>query len=248
MPDAFPLRVLSYNIHKGVQGLGPTRRLEVHNLAAALSVLNADLIALQEVRLSNQREAGHFALWPAQGQAQALAPTGFHVLYHTNAVTQHGEHGNALLSRWPVVHSLHQDVSDHRFEQRGVLLAAVQHPLGVVYVAVVHLGLWPASRRRQVALLRALIAREVPPQAPLIVAGDFNEWQAWLPRALGASNLQVASAVATFPARWPVLALDHVFVRHLQPLHSHVPRGRTWWRLSDHLPLCVDCRWGGHAA
>jgi hypothetical protein len=29
------VRVATYNIHKGVQGLGPTRRLEIHNLALA---------------------------------------------------------------------------------------------------------------------------------------------------------------------------------------------------------------------
>ncbi len=45
------LRVATYNIHKGVQeGLGPTRRLEIHNLGLAVEQLDADIVCLQEVR------------------------------------------------------------------------------------------------------------------------------------------------------------------------------------------------------
>jgi endonuclease/exonuclease/phosphatase family metal-dependent hydrolase len=40
--------------------------------------------------------------------------------------TRHGEHGNALLSRWPVLTHQHEDMSDHRFEQRGLLHVEIQ--------------------------------------------------------------------------------------------------------------------------
>jgi len=50
-----------------------------------------------------------------------LAPEGYTAVYETNAITRHGEHGNALLTRWPVLSQGHQDISDHRFEQRGLL-------------------------------------------------------------------------------------------------------------------------------
>ena len=33
------LTVATYNIHKGVQGLGPARRLEIHNLGLAIEQL-----------------------------------------------------------------------------------------------------------------------------------------------------------------------------------------------------------------
>ena len=32
------LRIATYNIHKGVQGIGPTRRLEIHNLGHAIEI------------------------------------------------------------------------------------------------------------------------------------------------------------------------------------------------------------------
>ncbi len=40
------LRVATYNIHKGVQGLGPARRLEIHNLGLAVEQLDADIVCL----------------------------------------------------------------------------------------------------------------------------------------------------------------------------------------------------------
>jgi endonuclease/exonuclease/phosphatase family metal-dependent hydrolase len=117
------LRVATYNIHKGVRGVGPRKRLEIHNLGLAVEALDADMVFLQEVRLFHKRHAQRFDRtsfgWPDQGQADFLAPPGYDVAYRTNAVTRHGEHGNALLARWPMGDVGHHDVSDHRFEQRG---------------------------------------------------------------------------------------------------------------------------------
>ncbi len=236
------LRVATYNIHKGVQGLGPVRRLEIHNLGLAVEALDADVVCLQEVRAGNRRESQHFARWPEQAQADFLAPLGYESVYRTNAVTRHGEHGNALLSRWPVLSQQHEDMSDHRFEQRGMLHVQLQVQELCVHVMVIHLGLIRGSRERQVAQLKALIARDVAPQAPLLLAGDFNDPGAWLHDALGEIGLQcaVGPRQATFPSRLPLLQLDHIFARGLQPLSIVVPRGRTWWRMSDHLPLIAE--------
>ena len=44
----------------------------------------------------------------------------------------------------------------------------------------------------------------------------------------------------TFPARLPLLHLDRIFVRGLRPLSAHVPHGRAWSRMSDHLPLIAE--------
>ncbi len=72
------LRVATYNIHKGVRGVGPRKRLEIHNLGLGVEALDADLVFLQEVRLHHARDARQFARtsfgWPDQGQAEFLAP------------------------------------------------------------------------------------------------------------------------------------------------------------------------------
>ena len=236
------VRVATYNIHKGVQGMGLRRRLEIHNLGHAVEQLDADIVCLQEVRKLHRGEARYFSRWPEMPQAEFLAPDGYEAVYRTNAVTRHGEHGNAMLSRWPVLDHQHEDMSDHRFEQRGLLHTEVQVHGRTVHVVVVHLGLIRASRQRQVAQLQRFIAREVPERAPLLVAGDFNDWGVMVQRELATVGLLAFEGARqpTFPSRLPLVQLDHVFARGLKPLGLHVPRGRIWWRMSDHLPLIAE--------
>ena len=246
LPDEHPaiLRVATYNIHKGVQGMGPARRLEIHNLGLAIETLDADIVCLQEVRATNRREAEYFERWPEQPQAEYLAPEGYRAIYRTNATTRHGEHGNALLSRWPVLNYRHEDMSDHRFEQRGLLHSEVTVHGQSIHVVVVHLGLIRSSRVRQLAQLQQFIAREVPAGAPVVLAGDFNEWGTLVRRTLGSIGLVALEKdrMATFPSRMPLVQLDHIYARGLIPVGLEVPHGRIWWRMSDHLPLIAEFR------
>ncbi len=245
------LRVATYNIHKGVRGLGPRKRLEIHNLGLAVEAFDADLVFLQEVRLFHTREARRFDRthfgWPSQGQADYLAPEGYEVAYRTNAVTRFGEHGNALLSRWPMGDVGHHDVSDHRFEQRGLLHVPVSWAGTTVHAIVVHFGLVHRSRVRQVQRLAEYVASEVPAGAPLVVAGDFNDWGERLDGALAEAGLRRAVApgadklhAATFPSLAPVFALDRFYLRGLACRSTLVPRGMAWARMSDHLPLVAE--------
>jgi endonuclease/exonuclease/phosphatase family metal-dependent hydrolase len=246
------LRIATYNIHKGVQGIGPRRRLEIHNLGQAIQQFDADIICLQEVRKHHHSEARHFANWPAQPQADYLAPEGYHAVYRTNATTRHGEHGNALLSRWPVLGHWHEDISDHRFEQRGLLHVALSVQGRALHVVVVHFGLIPASRLRQAAQLGRYIAAAVPAQAPLVVAGDFNDWGDQVRRVLAGYGLQASGTrCLTYPARLPIVQLDHIYLRNLRLLSLQVPhcqmRGMLWSQMSDHLPLLAELEWSGEA-
>ena len=236
------VRVATYNIHKGVQGLGPSRRLEIHNLAHAVEQFDADIVCLQEVRQHNRKLEKLFTRWPELDQAGYLSPEGYESVYRTNATTRHGEHGNALLSRWPVLGSAHSDVSDHRFEQRGLLHARLLVEGVEVHVVVVHFGLIAAGRERQVKRLGEYIARALPPSAPLIVAGDFNDWGAKLLKPMADLDLKTFDSMRlpTYPARLPLLHLDRIYARGLRPLTAHVPHGRSWTRMSDHLPLIAE--------
>jgi endonuclease/exonuclease/phosphatase family metal-dependent hydrolase len=245
------LRVATYNIHKGVRGLGLGKRLEIHNLGLGIEALDADLVFLQEVRLFHRRDAARFDHtwfgWPDQGQADFLAPEGFSVAYRSNAVTRHGEHGNALLSRWPIGDCGHFDVSDHRFEQRGLLHVPVKWEDTTLHAIVAHLGLIHASRLRQVQLVQRFIDEHVPAGATVIVAGDFNDWSEKLDPAMAAMGLQRARPKPrgrgdkpTFPSRVPVFALDRIYTRGLTCRATYVPRGLAWTRMSDHLPLVAE--------
>jgi endonuclease/exonuclease/phosphatase family metal-dependent hydrolase len=236
------LRVATYNIHKGVKGLGPKRRLEIHNLGHAVEQFDADIVCLQEVRKVHRRQEQYFSRWPDLPQADFLAPEGYEAVYRTNAYTRHGEHGNALLSRWPVISHQHEDMSDHRFEQRGLLHTEVLVNGKYIHVVVVHLGLISSSRLRQVAQLVRFMVREIPADAPLIVAGDFNDWGDQIRAQLETVGLRAwePGQHKTFPSLMPLVQFDYVYARGLQLLGVHVPRGRVWWRMSDHLPLIAE--------
>jgi endonuclease/exonuclease/phosphatase family metal-dependent hydrolase len=249
------LRVATYNIHKGVRGVGPRKRLEIHNLGLGVEALDADLVFLQEVRSFHRREARRFQRtsfgWPEQGQADFLAPLGYEVAYRTNAVTRDGEHGNALLSRWSLGDVGHHDVSDHPFEQRGLLHVMVDWNGQPLHAVNAHFGLVHASRVRQVQRLADFISAEVPRDELLIVAGDFNDWGEKLDppmHALGLSRAVAPGARAprnnTFPSRLPLFAMDRIYTRGLRCRASSVPRGAAWARMSDHLPLVADLELG----
>ncbi len=240
--QANTLRVATYNIHKGVQGIGPAKRLEIHNLGHAIEQLDADIVCLQEVRKMNRKGAARFERWPELPQADFLAPEGYTAVYETNAVTRHGEHGNALLTRWPVLEQRHRDISDHRFEQRGLLHVTIEVASRPVHAIVVHLGLIKGSRIRQVARLREFIEQEIPRDEPVVVAGDFNDWGARMRMAMNAMELRDlhGQRTLTYPSRLPITQLDFIYGRHLEPLACTVPRGPAWARMSDHLPLITD--------
>jgi endonuclease/exonuclease/phosphatase family metal-dependent hydrolase len=154
-----------------------------------------------------------------------------------------------------VVTHRHEDISDHRFEQRGLLHVEIQvsHATEVaaikeaqaksathhVHVIVVHLGLIPASRVRQVNQLLKYIEREVPVGAPLLVAGDFNDWGARISNMMRDQTLHEwqAGKHLTYPSRMPIVQLDHVYAKGLKPIGQMVPHGKIWRRMSDHLPL-----------
>lgn len=252
------LRVASYNIHKGVLGHGPGKRASILDLQAALQTLQPDLVFLQEVQFRHQRHAHHLRGWPEQPQHVFLGQAlGLHAAYRTNAVTRHGEHGNALLSRYPILDVAHHDVSDHRFEQRGLLHVQVQLPQGgPLHCIVVHFGLFAASRQRQTARLLDYIAAHVPPQAALIVAGDFNDWHGRIgPQLLQQGLADVSEPplkangqtawrqrVRTYPARLPLVPLDRIYARGLTATEIGLGWGRGWARLSDHAPLLAALR------
>lgn len=243
------LRVATYNIHKGVirDLFGLRRVTSVHELRARLHELDADLIFLQEVQGKNDRHANRFDHWPGEPQDQFLArsPTlkhTFETAYGRNANYLHGHHGNALLSRFQIVRRENRDFSDHALEKRGVLHCVVRVGTQDVHCFVIHFGLLARSRDRQADALVDWIVREVPRRAPLLLAGDFNDWRDRLTRRF-VEALQVDEVMGgarTFPALMPWLRMDRIYQRGFRLLGADVLRGPSWARLSDHAPLVAD--------
>ena len=134
--------VATYNIHKGFSHL--TRRMVIHELKEKLHGLSADVLFLQEVQGVHHRHAGRYHDWPRKPQHEFIADTMWHeVAYGRNAVYRHGHHGNALLSRFPIMAQENADISAHAFESRGLLHCEMKLGEGapVLHCLNVHLGL-----------------------------------------------------------------------------------------------------------
>jgi endonuclease/exonuclease/phosphatase family metal-dependent hydrolase len=132
-----------------------------------------------------------------------------------------------------------------------------------VHCYVVHLGLFAGSRMRQAAALIEAVRSSAPPDAPVIIAGDFNDWGNRLGGLLRArldvtevfdqrksfsrsvfSTLRKLTgrapklaAARTFPAALPMLSLDRIYLRGLKVESAEVLHGALWAKLSDHSPI-----------
>ena len=244
------LRVATYNIHKGLTIFN--RRVVIHALRDQLRALGADVVFLQEVSGGNQAHALRHGNWPREPQHEFLADLVWQDhAYGRNAVYDGGEHGNAILSRFAIVQWENQDVSAHRFESRGLLHAQIDVPgwRAPLHCVCVHLALTARGRGRQLERLRQRIERMVPADAPLIVAGDFNDWH-WRHRAthefahpLNMHEVFEADGgrpARSFPALLPFLRLDRIYVRGFHVRDAKVQGGRSWKLSSDHRALTCD--------
>jgi endonuclease/exonuclease/phosphatase family metal-dependent hydrolase len=242
------LRVASYNIHKGFAS-PPLfhRRMTIHDLRLKLHSFNADVVFLQEVHGQHDRHAKRYPNWPSAPQYEFLADTMWSdFAYGRNSVYDSGHHGNAILSRFPIVKWDNLDVSTHRFERRGLLHCEIAVPgwSESLHCVCVHLGLRSHERSRQMEKLRQRIERVVPPSAPLVVAGDFNDWRRRATHELAhplnlyeVFELVKGHAARTFPALLPFMSLDRIYVRGFRVFSAHVHHGRVWARISDHAAL-----------
>jgi endonuclease/exonuclease/phosphatase family metal-dependent hydrolase len=240
------IKVLTVNTHKGFTHFN--RRFILPELREAVRSVSADIVFLQEVHGAQHRHSRRFHNWPAAPQYEFLAETIWtDFRYGRNAVYPDGDHGNALLSKFPIVQHQNLDVSTAGAEGRGLLHCVLGVPaVGDVHAICVHLGLRETERDRQLHLLADLILG-LPAGAPLIVAGDFNDWRKRASRvlapALGLVEVfeRLGGAPArSFPAFLPLLRLDRIYVRGLHVSRPEVLFRRPWSRLSDHVPLAVE--------
>ena len=250
--NAEPLRaikVATLNIHKGLSHFN--RRMVIHELRDGLRELDADLVFLQEVQGLNQRHALRFASCPPGSQQEFLAGEQWRHVYGRNAVYDHGHHGNAILSRFPFVSFENHDVSDHRFERRGLLHCVVSVPgwRRNLHLVCVHLSLHERGRARQLEAISGRLKELAAHDLPIIVAGDFNDWRhratAILERQLGLTEVSVSRsgrAPRTYPSLLPIFPLDRIYVRGFEVQASRVHAGKPWSMLSDHLAVSAELR------
>ncbi|MBS7456494.1 endonuclease/exonuclease/phosphatase family protein [Coralloluteibacterium stylophorae] len=246
-PAPSSLTVLTINTHKGFTALN--RRFILQELREAVRAVSADVVFLQEVLGMHSRHASRHSGWPDAPQYEYLADSMWSdFAYGRNAVYPEGDHGNAVLSKYPILRYDNRDISVAGHETRGLLHCVLDVPgqRDGVHAICVHLGLREAEREAQLALLCGVLAEEVPEAAPVVVAGDFNDWRRrGHPRLLGCGMTEAfdqayGRCARTFPARFPVLPLDRIYFRNVRAHRPQVLTTRPWSHLSDHAPLATD--------
>jgi len=234
------IRVLTYNIHKGYS-IG-NRHFILEQIKESIRATNADLVHLQEVggvhHSSSQFEFLADRTWP-------------HFAYGKNAVHTKGHHGNAILSRFPILSFENQDISLNRYERRGLLHAAIDcSPVGEalpLHAFSLHLNLRENDRVQQIRRISNRLMEHVPADVPLILAGDFNDWRKNATSVLRRDHgLQEAFVeitgkhAKTFPSFMPMLALDRIYYRNLVCRSVKLLRHGGWNEISDHLPIMAE--------
>ena len=241
------LHIVTYNIHKGFSQFN--RHMMVHELREQLRALGADIVFLQEVQGMHERHAEAIANWPEEPQHDFLAEDVWQATaYGRNVIYDHGHHGNAILSRYPIVQAHNQDVTHLRFERRGLLHCSIKLPEEPpLHCVCVHLSLFARSRRRQMDALAQYLEDIAEAESRLIIAGDFNDWRneadELLAQRLGLSEVFAGAGGdanapgRSYPAKLPLLRLDRIYVRGLSVASAAVHSGSPWTKISDHAAL-----------
>jgi endonuclease/exonuclease/phosphatase family metal-dependent hydrolase len=225
MARARELRIATYNLHGAV---GIDGKFAPERIGEVLNEIDADIFALQEVPLGGAHSPDVLDVLRRM--------TNLHAVEGPTLDTPARRYGNAVLTRYPVRAVRTLDLSFRSREPRGALDADIDCGGETWRVVATHLGLASSERRAQV---EQVLQRFDTPAMPVILLGDLNEWFVYgrtLRRLV--THFHRASALRTFPTRYPLFALDRIWVHPGERLmRVDVHRTRLSRVASDHYPL-----------
>lgn len=238
------IRVLSYNIHKGIGGRD--RRYDLSRVLEVIETERPDIVCLQEVTWRARRTSYHDQ---PDLIARRFNPRGFN--FQLNVRYRHrGGYGNLLFSRWPFTEAHQICLRLGRRKPRGAQVVVVESPSGLLHLANGHLGLRERERHWQVDRLLRHDRFLAGASLPTLVVGDFNDWRDTLAETHFARHTfhhltGPSRRFRSFPAFMPLLSLDKAFHRGLQVRDVRLVRTPLARRASDHLPLIVEVQLPG---
>ena len=238
-------RILTYNVHRCV---GMDGELDVARIAKAIAQMRPDIVALQELDVGRARTGG-------VDQAHAIAELlGMSFHFHPAFRVEEESYGDAILTACPIqvmkAGALPGSNAVRGLEPRGALWVKID--LGGVELDVVntHLGLVPHEQRAQASALVGDSWMGHPDCTdPAILLGDFNAtprhaaYRRLAERLRDAQKAHRRHGLPTFPSRFPMIRIDHVFVsRSVTVTGVHTGHGALIRQASDHVPLAIDFR------
>lgn len=229
-------RIVSYNIHSGI---GRDKVQDYRRIGQFLTETGADIVLLQEMDTRpSERDI-------ERDISDICAGNAFSLVASPALEEKDGWYGNAILTRFKILDHETLDVSQQGRQPRNVQVAVVQTEKGPLTVVNTHKGLKKIERRNQFALLYDFLAERLSKKPmPLVLAGDFNEWQ-FFTRAFKALNalLNQKKVGPTFPSQFPLFSLDRVWASDdITVIECKKLTSRNARLFSDHLPIQVDIR------
>jgi endonuclease/exonuclease/phosphatase family metal-dependent hydrolase len=239
------MRVVTYNVHSCHGGDG---RVSPMRIARVLERLDADVVALQELDCGRERSRSEDQL------ALIAERLGMHAYFCPAVTSGNSKYGHGVLSREPI-RLVRRAVLPRGgrtwAEPREALWVTVPWLGQEVQLLTTHLGLGSAEQASQVAdLLAPEWLGGIGTDKPVILCGDMN-FPPGSPayRKLSALMRDVQAhapghtAKRTFPARWPLRRIDHIFAsKHFEVCGVKVLEDDLTRIASDHLPLAADLK------
>jgi endonuclease/exonuclease/phosphatase family metal-dependent hydrolase len=183
-----PIRVVAWNIERGMNLDGVVRSLE-----SDPSLAQADVLLLSELDWGMARTANRFVAQEIASSLRmnyAFAPCyvaltkGAGVEKQAGGENRESLHGNALLSRFPMhrVHSLalpngkdKMKGAEKRIGSQRAVIADIEHPACTFRAVSLHLDAHSSQRHRYLQMRRVLAhLEELQPRLPVLIGGDWN--------------------------------------------------------------------------
>ena len=249
------LQILCFNIHKGYSLYN--QKYVLHQLREALHSLEPDVVLLQEIKGQHPKEHLESDDGSLSSQFEYLADELWpHYAYGRNSVHLDGDHGNAILSKFPIYKSYNLDISTNPIEKRGLLHATVELPDGKdLHLLTTHLNLHERGRAKQMRKIAEYMGAHIDDNAAVVLAGDFNDWRQnicqMLERRMGLYDMHHTlngARAKTYPNFRPLLRLDRIYVSGLTPCCVKVLDDEPWCEMSDHLALWGEVAYGATEA
>jgi len=240
------MRLLSYNIHKGIGGRD--RRYRLERIIGVIESENPDIVCLHEVdrnvkrsRFNNQPKifAEYFNMQES--------------LYQLNVKLKTGGYGNLILSRWSFLSQHQISLTNTWRKSRGAQIVVIDSPEGAFQLVNFHLGLAEKERHWQIDHLLTHQLFQEGSGYPTLIVGDTNDWRNTLGKGQFSQHdfaeiTHPPSKYRSFPAYMPVGTLDKAFIRgEIGVRHAKLCRSKLSREASDHLPLVIDFHLNEHA-
>ncbi len=231
------IRVMSYNIHKGIGGVD--RKYRPERISQVILYYDPDIVLMQEVDDDHKRSLRH--------QQVTLFADDLEYEYHAfqaNVFRKRGCYGNAILSRYPITDTKNINLTVSPKKKRGGLFCKIGIKQKKLVIVNVHLGL--AAYERQIQLRKLTIHHLIQPlgdDVPTLIGGDFNDVWTNLCRKImnGEGFFSALQKSRTYPAIYPTRSLDRIFHRgDLTLNNAFVGHTKLARHASDHLPIIVD--------